>query len=208
MERQTISDVQAKELLVTGEGVIVNANQLERLFAELGTLRAQLKASQETALDYHRRWQEAEAKMVALVEARNAAMKQHRDAVLDAMGKADQGMNALIAIGHKLSIENAEQFHAAEYAQDKIVDKIVEWRQHYFAAVERAGLAEADVKLLREATQTFINKMRKVEDSPEYYAVWVTAQLYNGQYSGPNWQAEFEDMRSALTTTAPKGEQG
>jgi len=208
MERQTISDVQAKELLVTGEGVIVNANQLERLLAELDTLRAQLKASQETALDYHRRWQEAEEKIVAIEEARNAAMKQHRDAVLDAMGKADQGMNALIAIGHKLSIENAEQFHAAEYAQDKIVDKIVEWRQHYFAAVERAGLAEADVKLLREALETIRghvvvepDKDGLIEDATCCYCDASTAD-------GCDEDCPRSIADAALTATAPKGEQG
>ena len=47
MERQTISDVQAKELLVTGDGVIVNAGQLERLLTERDTLRAELAAAKE-----------------------------------------------------------------------------------------------------------------------------------------------------------------
>lgn len=35
-------------------------------------------------------------------------------------------MRSLVAIGHKLSIENAEQFHTAAYAQGRITDAIIE----------------------------------------------------------------------------------
>ena len=114
-----------------------------KAIAEVITLRNHLKASQETALDYHRRWQEAEAKMVPMEEARNAAMKA-------------------------------------------------------------SGASQADVKLLREAAQALIDKMRKVEDSPEYSVVWMTAHLENGPYSGPNWRVEFESLCSAIAATAPK----
>ncbi len=47
MERQSISDIQAKELLATGDGVIVNAGKLERLIANRDDLREQLAAATE-----------------------------------------------------------------------------------------------------------------------------------------------------------------
>ena len=43
MERIQLSDTQAKELLVTGEGVIVLATSLEKLFAERDALHVELE---------------------------------------------------------------------------------------------------------------------------------------------------------------------
>lgn len=43
MERQDISAIEAREMLATGEGVIVNAVALEQLFAERDQFRAEVE---------------------------------------------------------------------------------------------------------------------------------------------------------------------
>lgn len=60
--------------------------------------------------------------------------------------QADQYLRALVEIGHKLSIENAEQFHTAAYAQGRIIDAIIERRVE-----AEAELAEArkEIEALR-----------------------------------------------------------
>ena len=54
-------------------------------------------------------------------------------------------LRALISIGHALSIENAEQFHSAEYAEEKIITAIRELRREYLVALDRAMYAEAEL---------------------------------------------------------------
>ena len=59
------------------------------------------------------------------------------------MTKETQCMQALINIGHALSIENSEQFHSVEYAEERIITAIKELRREYLVALDRAEYAEA-----------------------------------------------------------------
>lgn len=62
-------------------------------------------------------------------------------------------MRALMAIGHKLSIENAEQFHSAEYAEKKIIDKIAELKIDLRAAYSSAREVEVILERAKKATE-------------------------------------------------------
>ena len=68
MERQFISDVQAKELLVTGDGVIVNAGQLKRLLVERDTIRAELAAANKKLGEWEERGKEWTGKYADMCE--------------------------------------------------------------------------------------------------------------------------------------------
>ena len=52
---------------------------------------------------------------------------------------------------------------------------------------------------VREVLRNLVSKLHKVHQHPQYKAVWTLHQIYNGQYTGPNYEEEFKAANLALS---------
>lgn len=60
---------------------------------------------------------------------------------------------------------------------------------------------------VREAAKALAAKLRAIHDDPKYKAVWVTAQLHSGSYSGPQYGKELAALEKALEADAAAASQ-
>jgi hypothetical protein len=64
--------------------------------------------------------------------------------------------------------------------------------------------AEAEAGLMSAVLFALVRKLDIVHHSPEYRAVWETAQLHAGQYAGPQYIEELSDARAVLDGKRPE----
>lgn len=65
--------------------------------------------------------------------------------------------------------------------------------------------AADDLDRLREAAETLVNQIDFVKGSDEYRVVWTENYLRNGNYEGPRFFAQLEQLRAALHPESPQG---
>jgi hypothetical protein len=77
--------------------------------------------------------------------------------------------------------------NAVRAERDKVADLACE--NALLLAKIRALVVHGDALLI---------KMAEIEASPEYLAVWTTAQAHNGPYKGKTWEVEASDFKATV----------
>lgn len=57
---------------------------------------------------------------------------------------------------------------------------------------------------LEKAASALVEKMKAVHSHGDYQAMWSLAAAHGMNYSGPNYQAEFEALNNLLGNNDPK----
>jgi hypothetical protein len=64
---------------------------------------------------------------------------------------------------------------------------------------------QADIAELRarhaalvKAANKFVKKIDMVHNDPAYYGVWATSQMHIGEYKGPKYDGELDELKAAL----------
>lgn len=71
------------------------------------------------------------------------------------------------------------------------------WQQAY-DAMELAAMLPAPNLGLRDAAQTFVEKLDRCHEHYRYVAVWTEAHRILGPYDGPTYEHELNTLRQAL----------
>jgi hypothetical protein len=52
---------------------------------------------------------------------------------------------------------------------------------------------------LVKAANKFVKKIDMVHNDPAYYGVWATSQMHIGEYKGPKYDGELDELKAALS---------
>lgn len=93
----------------------------------------------------------------------------------------------------------------ADQTIDDLRDRLGTWMSEAESQRLRANAVENErddlrdlVRRIEEVLRDLVRRIEEVAAAPEYVAVWVSAQVHNGPYAGPQFIAEMERAKEVL----------